>query len=208
MTKTPTKAPRRRRKTSGVIDQDAVKALAHPLRFRILIALNQDAASPKQLAQDLGESLGNVSYHVRYLFDRGAVELIDTKQRRGAIEHFYRATQRPWFDADNWSSVPLSSRRSIIGATLAEISTRVSEAAGADGFDDTQANVTSAPLEIDEQGMTEVTAILDRALEEILDVQARAAARRSEGQEAEPRSTHLVLMHFLRAPRSASKRRR
>jgi DNA-binding transcriptional ArsR family regulator len=73
---------------------DAAKALAHPLRARILEALAGEPRSPNELAVEFGEPLGNVSYHVLVLRDLGMVELVDTAPRRGAVEHFYRARWR------------------------------------------------------------------------------------------------------------------
>jgi len=64
--------------------------MAHPMRGRILAALDGQELSPVELAKQLGASLGVVSYHVRVLADAGAVELARTTARRGAIQHHYR----------------------------------------------------------------------------------------------------------------------
>jgi DNA-binding transcriptional ArsR family regulator len=71
----------------------AAQAVSHPLRRQILDALAKGAMSPNQLAQDLGQPLSNVAYHVRKLADLGAVTLVDSRPVRGALEHFYR---RAW----------------------------------------------------------------------------------------------------------------
>ena len=73
---------------------DATKAVSHPLRAAVLDAFNDGARSPRSVADELGESLKNVSYHVAVLRDLGAIELVDTRPRRGALEHFYRAKWR------------------------------------------------------------------------------------------------------------------
>jgi DNA-binding transcriptional ArsR family regulator len=70
----------------------AAKAFSHPLRTRLLLELVQRQASPNELARQVGEPLGNVSYHVLALKQLGMIELVDTAQRRGAIEHYYQAT--------------------------------------------------------------------------------------------------------------------
>ncbi len=66
------------------------RAMAHPMRGRILAALDGRELSPVELAKELGASLGVVSYHVRVLADAGVVELARTSARRGAIQHHYR----------------------------------------------------------------------------------------------------------------------
>ncbi len=94
---------------------EAAKAVAHPLRARILEALTVEARSPNELAVEFSEPLGNVSYHVVVLRDLGMVELVDTAARRGAIEHYYRARWRVRLDVrpldDEPLSKPVSSRR-------------------------------------------------------------------------------------------------
>jgi DNA-binding transcriptional ArsR family regulator len=66
------------------------RAMAHPMRARILAALDGRELSPVELARELGATLGVVSYHVRVLADAGVVELARTTARRGAIQHHYR----------------------------------------------------------------------------------------------------------------------
>src|ERR1700709_2845042 len=96
------------------------KALAHPLRARILQRLGERVASPGDLALELGAPLAVVSYHVRMLRDYDCVELVRTEPRRGALQHFYRATARPTLDEDQWKSLPSTLRRELSGETLAE----------------------------------------------------------------------------------------
>lgn len=72
----------------------------HRLRARIWYVLRDRVASPNQLKELLGVKLSDAAYHVRVLAKHGCIELVDTKQRRGATEHFYRAIERPDFDAE------------------------------------------------------------------------------------------------------------
>jgi DNA-binding transcriptional ArsR family regulator len=76
-------------------DQGIITALGHPLRARILAALDEHEASPKELSQALGEKLGNVSYHVRILAGLDLIELVRQTPRRGAVEHHYKSRPRP-----------------------------------------------------------------------------------------------------------------
>jgi DNA-binding transcriptional ArsR family regulator len=79
-------------------DADAVllKALSHPVRARALTALSQRVASPSELAHEQGETVGYVAYHVRVLHELGMIELVNTRQVRGATQHFYRSTAQPY----------------------------------------------------------------------------------------------------------------
>ena len=57
---------------SDINDPRLIKALAHPLRVRILSILEtRDMASPNEMADELGVSLGVMSYHVRRLHALG-----------------------------------------------------------------------------------------------------------------------------------------
>ena len=78
----------------GRIDKGLVKALTHDLRVEILEILGERIASPKELAIEVGEGLSQVSYHVKVLRTYECIELVSTKPRRGAVEHYYRATSR------------------------------------------------------------------------------------------------------------------
>ena len=62
-----------------------------PLRVRILEILTERVASPNWLSDELDAGLSHVAYHTRALDKCGCLELVDTAQRRGATEHFYKA---------------------------------------------------------------------------------------------------------------------
>ena len=57
------------------VDAPALKALAHPMRVQILRILQlRDAVSVTSLADELGETTGATSYHLRQLARHGIVE--------------------------------------------------------------------------------------------------------------------------------------
>ena len=66
---------------TDIDDPRYVKALAHPLRIRILAMLADRSASPVQLSGKLDATLGTVAYHVRTLHSLGLVELVDTRHQ-------------------------------------------------------------------------------------------------------------------------------
>ena len=105
------------------LDESLLRAISHPLRHRLLGMLDGRIASPNQLARELGLPLGRVSYHIRLLSDLGAIELVRTEPRRGALEHFYRAVTTVWFSEGDWAKLPRSARRGILGQNLQQIFT-------------------------------------------------------------------------------------
>lgn len=71
---------------------DQFKALAHPLRHRLLGLLNQRAATISQCAEALGELKGNVSHHLKVLEQAGLVRLVRTRRVQGGTERYYGRT--------------------------------------------------------------------------------------------------------------------
>ena len=70
---------------NDINDPRLVKALAHPLRVRILGVLQDRVASPSDLAEELNAPLGNVSYHVRILAQLGLLKLVKKRPRRARM---------------------------------------------------------------------------------------------------------------------------
>jgi hypothetical protein len=77
------------------------RANTHPLRVSILEVLSIDdgrTLSPKDLSLELQSPLSTVNYHVTELRHSNLVKVVDERQVRGAIEHFYRTvdgTEKP-----------------------------------------------------------------------------------------------------------------
>jgi predicted ArsR family transcriptional regulator len=79
------------------LDPRSVRALAHPLRVRLLGSLRFDGPGTASiLGERLGESSGATSYHLRVLADHGFIEE-DTSRGRGR-ERWWRSAH----DATSW----------------------------------------------------------------------------------------------------------
>ena len=190
--------------SGAAVDQRLIKALAHPLRERILQALNETVASPAQLARALNEPLGNVSYHVKILLECEAIELVRTAPVRGAIEHFYRATTRAYLSDADWAALPLSVRRGSDSNNLRRIFEDVATAAAEGGFDDPRTHISWTNLDLDEEGHAEFAKALEELLSRGLEIQAEVRNRDAERSEAERDSqtrarTELAMLYFHRA---------
>jgi len=178
------------------ITQQLAKALAHPLRVRILTSLHKGISSPNQLSQELGEPLGNVSYHVKTLLEYDCVELVKTEPRRGAVEHFYRATERAFFSASDWEKIPASARKGISGSILEMVGHDSTEALMAGSIDArSDSHVSRTPLVLDEKGWSELTELLADTLNKALEIQEKSATRLS-AEKSEAVNTKLAILHF------------
>src|SRR3954449_11036345 len=176
---------------SGELDEALLRAISHPLRHRLLGMLDGRTASPNMLARELGLPLGRVSYHIRLLSDLGAIELVRTEPRRGALEHFYRAVTTVWFSEGDWAKLPRSARRGILGQNLQQIFTEVTAAADNGGFDHPSSLVLRAPLRLDEAGMSEVAGMLHAAVD-------RARELNSEAEDNGAARAELSVLLFER----------
>jgi DNA-binding transcriptional ArsR family regulator len=73
------------------------RALAHPLRLRILRLCLDEALTNRDLAHQLREQPATVLYHVRTLVKTGFLAAEEERRgRRGAREIPYRATRKSW----------------------------------------------------------------------------------------------------------------
>lgn len=158
--------------------QNRLIAMSHPLRANVLYVLTERTASPKEIADELGEPIPNVSHHAKRLVQLGCAELVDKRQVRGAIEHFYRATERSLVNTEEWDDLhPLIAEKLVCDFMQAGIDDFVSSAnAGMIGSDE-RFHLTRTRLILDEEGMTEALEIQERARQEIMDAQERAADR-------------------------------
>ncbi len=110
--------PRPRRQATP---QEA-KALAHPLRVRILRLCAQQELTNKQLADRLGIRPGSVFYHVRLLLESGL--LLPGEVRTGpsgALEKPYRSTGASWWLDNPLGGADPDARMSPIAAFEQEL---------------------------------------------------------------------------------------
>jgi DNA-binding transcriptional ArsR family regulator len=167
------------------IDQRLVRALAHPLRVQILEVLSDRVASPHRLSMELDVGLSDVAYHTRALDGYGCLELIETAQRRGATEHFYKATPDSFLGDRNWRRVPRSLLGGVSGATLQTFLDKAIEALEAGTLDGREDTIFRwMPLFLDQTGWKEVVAIMEEATNLVLAAHLRSQDRlSSEGAE-------------------------
>ena len=80
------------------MDHELVRALSHPIRLEILETLRDRVASSVEISEEIGQSLGVVSYHAGTLVRCGCLELVHSKVGRGGIENFFAIAPRCFTD--------------------------------------------------------------------------------------------------------------
>jgi DNA-binding transcriptional ArsR family regulator len=73
---------------------EQMRALADTLRLRVLELLAHRGMTATQLSAALGEQPARVHYHVRELERVGLVTLVETREKGGIVEKYYRAVAR------------------------------------------------------------------------------------------------------------------
>jgi len=169
-------------KIVDIDDPRLVKALAHPIRMKILTILDERTATPKELAAILGLPLENVSYHVRTLKDFGFIKLEKTRQVRGAVEHHYKLAARPRIGDKLWETVPRVVQEAIADASLDAFVHTLGQAAQQGGFDFGEAHISRHSLELDDQGVREVSDMVLEMLDRMETIAQKSRERFGDGE--------------------------
>lgn len=164
--------------------QQLIKAIGHPLRSEVLTILTERTASPIEMAKELDDSVGNVSYHVGRLVKLDCAELVGEKPVRGVVEHFYRAISRPLVDLEEWEQLPPAVAKHFVGQAMQKTLDDFTQA-GVAGLLAPQEDLhlSRTPLLVDAEGRREALELHARTLDETLEIQARSARRMAQTSE-------------------------
>jgi DNA-binding transcriptional ArsR family regulator len=201
------------KKITTLDDPRYVKALSHPLRVRILAILEERTASPVQLAGLLDASLGVVSYHVRTLERFGLIKLVRTNPVRGAVEHHYRAKERPTISDESWGNAAPVAKQALLSSYLQQVAAYTNAAVAAGGFDRADAHISRTVAKLDAKGWADLAKACEQLLNRIDAIEAESAKRIAKDPHADGNvDAGLVIMLFeaarLAAPAPRRKRAR
>jgi len=186
---------------TNIDDPRYVKAISHPLRVRILAMLQERTASPSELSEWLGATLGTTAYHVRALHKLGLIELADETRVRGAIEHHYRAGPRPMISEDAWEKAPPIAKQAAIGSTLQVIDEYSRTSAAAGGFDRQEAHLSRTAIELDAKGWEALNKACLKFVEQVEKIEAASKERQAKKPHEEAVGTAAVVVMAFEAAR-------
>ncbi|MDG4821948.1 helix-turn-helix domain-containing protein [Asanoa sp. WMMD1127] len=146
-----------------------LRALAHPLRLRILSLLTGAAMTAAEVARELDLTHANASYHLRHLLAAGQIEVAGEEKIRGGVAKRYRHPAEAGFDKPR-AAIPEGAQRTadhllIYEALAAELRRRSRAVMRAQGNHFTDAELWVDPavwLRVEEQ-ITEASRALHRA---------------------------------------------
>lgn len=167
-----------RKKTSQ--HPNLIKALSFPLRARIFRIISEREASPSEIAREMDHDLSNTCHHINVLVELGCAKEVRTEQRRGFIEHFYRAIEKPWVDGTEWDGTPKEIRQSFLGEIVEmEIADRRAALEGGTIGGDSNFVLARDRYLVDEEGYTRIREIMDQALKDVAEEEGKSAERRA-----------------------------
>jgi DNA-binding transcriptional ArsR family regulator len=212
------KQPKRpKRLSKDLVNYRRMHALSKRERVQIFAILCERVASPKEIAEELDEGLSQVSYHVSVLHECRLIVLDHKVPRRGAVEHFYRATTPTLIPPHTWDHLPPTVRKGISTCILQEFFDDAATSMEAEVFDSPPGELSLTPLLLDGLGVEELGQLTRDFLKSVLELQARASKRMPKGKgkaAADATSATVFLASFLstRGPEdgkkaSATKRR-
>jgi DNA-binding transcriptional ArsR family regulator len=184
-------------KTAVSMETTLAAIVAHPTRARSFLILAERTASPVEIAKQIGKDVGHVGYHVRKLQQLNLIELVDERPVRGAVEHFYRAIERPYVSEEEFAGQSLEERevftRAILQLHVADIARAMDEHTF-----DARANraILRTPMLVDEEGFQELGEMHLAMYERTLEIQAKSAERMTEGNEEDAIPTVSTTMFF------------
>jgi DNA-binding transcriptional ArsR family regulator len=161
------------------LDRQLAQVISHEITVKVLTVLAERAASPKEIGQILREKVPTISHHVKKLERMGLAELIEEKEIRGAVQHIYRAVIRPIVSTEEWDKLTIAERQQFSIWIVQLILADAARSFDASLFDArSNRHLSRTPMVVDEKGLDEVAEIQNRAMNEILEVQAIASERR------------------------------
>ncbi len=171
-------------KTQRKAAENRIKAMSHPVRAAALRILTERTASPAEMARELDEELSNVSYHTKQLVEFECAELVSTRPVRGALEHFYRATERHLVDTDDWEDLdPVVAEDLVCEFMQAILDDFVASARARLVGGDKDFHLTRTLMLLDMEGLQEALEAHERARKEIVEIASRSAERMVESGE-------------------------
>jgi len=157
---------------------------ADELRMKIVTEAYMREISPKSFHAEFGGgSVPRVAQHFERLVEADWLTLTRTETggaRRGAVEHFYRATELAIFEEETWAALPASMRATFSWITFEQLTERVSDAIVAGTFnarDDRHLSWT--PILLDDLGWQRMISAADVVFRTLLEEQDRSNLRLS-----------------------------
>ncbi len=175
-----------KRKYAAGLNSSLFKALAHPMRYRILMIAGEREVSPTELAEMLDETFQKVYPQVRALSagKEPLLELVETDTRKGGEQHFYRAIVRPVVDMEAWERLPLLAREATTAVNCGVIIGEIAASVEARRFDaHPNRTIVRRPLRLDSDGASKIEQAVIALDEACVEAERESAERATQDRD-------------------------
>lgn len=181
--------------------QGLIDAIGHPTRAKILAVLSDRTANAKEIADEIGEPVGRVRYHLRSLRASGLILASEEKGRRGVVEYHYRAATEQLMDEDQVGALSPQQRRTLVTFMMRLVFNDVSAAMKSGTIDERDDfGITRVRLEIDREGWGELVRIHLDALDRVQRVREESRVRLRRTTEAAIIATWAMIFLEMAPP--------
>jgi hypothetical protein len=172
---------------------------------QILAVANERPISPTRFVDDMlrprprtdrdrRNALSKCAYYFRTLEKGGALKIVDTRPRRGAVEHVYAGTARAYFSDEEWAEMPQPLRCKISTTMLQGLIARAEDAMLAHTFDSREDRwLAWTVAKLDERGWSEMITTISANFAELEQIRQDAEARLAETEGEAVSATFAVL---------------
>ena len=186
-------APKKLLRVRKIDSPETIKALADPLRLRLLTLLMRDhnrSWTVKEIAGELGQSVTKLYHHVNILEQAGLIRDVETRLVSGIVEHRYASGQRGLeFDDALYRSPDTRD------ASLANVAYLLDEARdnligylSSDTADHERVMIAKSSLRLTQDELEELRTSIDELVE-------RFRKERSKRRSTAPHTDVLIVMH-------------
>jgi DNA-binding transcriptional ArsR family regulator len=175
---------------------DAIKALADPLRLRVLQLLmttSERSWSVKEIGAELTQPVTKLYHHVKILEAAALIADVDTRVVSGIVEHRYRASQKSLRFDETLFGAP-ETRPDTIAQVAALVDTTRDDLVHyleRDDADIDHVTVSKATVRLTPEELEAVNATIDEMFASF------SVAREDDGRAGVPRTSLLFLVHPL-----------
>jgi DNA-binding transcriptional ArsR family regulator len=154
------------------IDPRLIKALSHPLREHVLAVFNERVASTSEIGREIDLEVPAFYHHVEVLEDLGCIERVESRRRRGAKEHFFRAKSALLIDDSDWLKIPASIRSDLMVSHIQSLLNDFVRALSCGAFAaNVGTHVTWLPGVFDRLGWQECMVLMNETLTRMMEIQ-------------------------------------
>jgi hypothetical protein len=162
-------------------------ALSHPLRVRIIYAMNSPArrCSATDMADETGIDVKRLSYHMRELASLGFIEQVDQRPVRGSLEKIYGPVKALEAWEQEYKAMPPALKKTLAASVLSHGVTALGAAIDKGSFatrDDSMLGQDT--FWTDERGAQEALSLIDDTLKALVEIREAAQARLTETGES------------------------